>query len=105
MRIWVTRTLPEAEATAGRLRALGHLPLVAPVLEVREVGGALDLKGVGALAFTSRNGVAAFAARHADRALRVYAVGAATEAAARGHGFAEVTSAEGDVAGMRSVVI
>lgn len=104
MRIWVTRTQPEAEATAGRLRALGHAPLTAPVLKVGELSGEIDLKGVGALAFTSRNGVAAFAARHAERALPVFAVGAATAAAARGLGFGEVASAEGDVTALAGLI-
>lgn len=104
MRVWVTRTQPEAEATAGRLRALGHAPLVAPVLEVGDIPGDIDLRGVGALAFTSRNGVAAFAARCAERGLPVFAVGAATEAAARGHGFAEVRSAEGDVIALAELI-
>ncbi len=34
-RIWVTRAEPGAEATAARLRALGHAPLVASLLGVR----------------------------------------------------------------------
>lgn len=104
MRIWVTRTQPEAEATAGRLRALGHAPLTAPVLEVRELPGEIDLRRVGALAFTSRNGVAAFAARHADRSLPVFAVGASTEAAARGSGFADVVSGDGDVLALAELI-
>jgi uroporphyrinogen-III synthase len=105
MRIWVTRTLPEAEATGGRLRALGHYPLIAPVLEVRDVPGEIVLKGAGALAFTSRNGVAAFARRTPERGLPVFAVGAATEAAARGHGFGDVRSAEGDVAALAELIL
>lgn len=104
MRIWVTRTLPDAEATGGRLRALGHAPLVAPVLEVRALAGEIDLKRAGALAFTSRNGVAAFARLSAERGLPVYAVGAATEAAARAVGFGEVRSAEGDVQALAELI-
>ena len=105
MRIWVTRTAPDAEATAERLRALGHAPLVAPVLEVRPIGGpAPDLEGVGALAFTSRNGVNAFAAISAARDLPVFVVGEATARAARGSGFARVQSADGDVAALAELI-
>ena len=32
MKVWVTRASPGAEATATRLTALGHTPLVAPLL-------------------------------------------------------------------------
>ena len=99
--VWVTRAQPGAEATARRLRAMGFEPLVAPLLEVRAIGGgAIDLAGVGALAFTSSNGAAAFAARSKERGLPVFAVGAATAAAASAAGFCSVTSADGDVAAL-----
>ena len=105
MRIWVTRTAPDAEATAARLRTLGHAPLVAPLLEVRASGAASpSLDGVGALAFTSRNGVTAFASVCAERGLPVFAVGEATARAARGAGFGEVQSADGDVQALAALI-
>jgi len=104
MRVWVTRAQPHAEDTAGRLRALGHTPLVAPLLEVRPLPAALDLAGVAALAFTSRNGVAAFAAREPRRAWPVFAVGDATAEAARAAGFGDVSSAGGDVAALAALI-
>lgn len=97
MRIWVTRTEPQAAETARRLRDLGHDPVVAPVLAVRALDAAIDLTGVTALAFTSRNGVDAFADRESRRDLPVFVVGAGTEAQARAAGFEQVRSAEGDV--------
>jgi len=97
-KIWITRAQPGADATASRVRALGHEPLVAPLLDVQPVDGdEIDLVGVGALAFTSANGVRAFADRSAARDLKVYAVGAATAAAAKAVGFRQVLSADGDV--------
>jgi len=104
MRIWITRAQPEAEATARRMRALGHEPLVAPVLEVQPIGEAPDLEGVGALAFTSRNGVRAFAALWDVRDLPVFAVGDSTAEAARAAGFSEVSSASGDVAALAGLI-
>lgn len=56
-----------------------------------------DLAGIAALAFTSRNGVAAFAALSDDRSRPVFTVGDATAAAARAAGFATVRSAGGAV--------
>jgi uroporphyrinogen-III synthase len=104
-RVWVTRARPGAEATAARLATLGFEPLVAPLLAVRHIpGGEIDLADVTALAFTSANGVAAFAARSAERRLPVFAVGAATAAAARGQGFADVVSADGDVAALARAI-
>jgi uroporphyrinogen-III synthase len=97
-RIWITRTQPGADATAERVRALGHEAVVAPLLAVRRIPDvAIDLKGVGALAFTSANGVRAFADLCGERDLRVFAVGAATAQAARAAGFRTVLSADGDV--------
>jgi uroporphyrinogen-III synthase len=97
-RIWITRTQPGADATAERVRALGHEAIITPLLAVRPVAdAAIDLKGVGALAFTSANGVRAFAELCGERELRVFAVGAATAQAARAAGFHTVLSADGDV--------
>ena len=48
--VWITRAQPGAAATAERVRALGHEPLVAPLLAVRLLeGAAVDLDGVAAL--------------------------------------------------------
>ena len=97
-RIWITRAQPAADVTAERVRALGHEALVAPLLAVRLLDGVgIDLAGVAALAFTSANGVRAFAEKCPERSLRVFAVGAATAQAARAVGFKSVLSADGDV--------
>lgn len=97
-RIWITRTQPGADATAERVRALGHEAIIAPLLAVRAVPEPqIDLRGVSALAFTSANGVRAFAEHCGERELRVFAVGAATAQAARAAGFQTVLSADGDV--------
>ncbi len=104
-RVWVTRANPGAQATAERLRALGFEPVVAPLLEVRAApGGPIDLTDIAALAFTSANGVAAFAGRSAERVLPVFTVGAATAEAARSAGFASVVSADGDVEALAPVI-
>lgn len=97
-RVWVTRTEPGASATAARLAALGCEAAVRPVLEARPLAGArIELAGVDALAFTSGQGVRAFAALSPRRDLRVFAVGDATAGLARRAGFADVAAAGGDV--------
>jgi uroporphyrinogen-III synthase len=103
-RIWITRALPGAESTAERVRGLGFEAIVAPVLKLRDLPGRIDLAGVGALAFTSANAVRAFAARSKRRDLPVFAVGEATAGAARLAGFAEVVSADGDVAALARLI-
>ena len=104
MKVWVTRARPGAERTAERLVALGFTPLVVPLLEIRPLDATLDLADVQALAFTSLNGVAAFAALSPDRALPVFAVGDATARAARDAGFASVRSAEGSLNDLATLI-
>jgi uroporphyrinogen-III synthase len=102
--VWITRARPGAEATAARLQALGHVPLIDPLLEVRDLPWSADLSGVGALAFTSRNGVAAFARTRAERGLPVFAVGMATADLAAEAGFSRIESADGDVAALAGLI-
>lgn len=95
--VWVTRTLPGAALTAARVRALGWTSLISPLLEVRPLDVPVPLDGVGALAFTSPNGVSAFARLCDERAFPVFAVGDGTADAARNAEFTSVFSAAGDV--------
>ncbi len=83
---------------------MGLVPLVVPLLEIRTFDVALDLTGVEALALTSLNGVAAFAALSDDRSLPVLAVGDATADAARAAGFGRVRSAGGDVTALAALI-
>ncbi len=103
-RFWITRASPGAEATATRVTALGHQAVIAPVLKVVAVAGGVDLEGVGALAFTSANGVRAFADRCPSRELPVFAVGAATARAAETARFSAITSADGDVSDLAVLI-
>lgn len=98
-RIWLTRSRPGAEADAAALQALGHAPLIDPVLEIVPVPAALDLEPVAALAVTSAAAVRALAALTPRRDRPLFAVGAATAAAARAAGFAEVDAGDETDAG------
>lgn len=96
--VWITRAEPGAARTAARVAALGLEPLVLPLLEtvdLPEAAGALG--GEGPLAFTSANGVRAFARLSPRRSGPVYVVGPATAAAARSAGFADIRPGAGDV--------
>lgn len=62
------------------------------------------LEGVGGLAFTSANGVRAFAAAGGLSTLPVFAVGGITAVEAGRLGFPNVTSAAGDVGSLASVI-
>ena len=106
-RIWVTRAQPGADRTAARLTALGYHPVVAPVLTIRPVAFTPPApERIAAFAFTSANGVAAFAGfAPAFRAHPVFTVGAATADAARSAGFAQIQSADGDASALARHVV
>jgi uroporphyrinogen-III synthase len=98
MRLLVTRPLPDAEATALRLRAAGHDVIIEPLLRAELLEHA-DAADPTAIAVTSRNGVRALAAWRQSAGWRdrpVFAVGAATAATATESGFTDVRSADGD---------
>jgi uroporphyrinogen-III synthase len=106
MKVWVTRAEPGASETGQRLMALGHEPLVAPLLVVRRlIDASPDLTDIGALAFTSANGLRAFADVSDRRDLPVFAVGEATAVAARQAGFTEVHAGPSDVAALAADIL
>ena len=102
--IWITRARPGAEATARRVEALGFTALVDPLLEIDFLSPAIDLTGIAALAFTSANGVEAFARLTAARDLPVFAVGETTARAAQAVGFVEPLNADGDVEALAALI-
>jgi len=104
MRLWITRTAPAARDTADRLSALGHDPVVAPLLTVRAVAHDAPVPAHVALAFTSRNAVAVWADLSPARGLPVLCVGDATADAARAAGFTDVRSAAGDATDLAALI-
>jgi len=99
MRVAVTRPQADSERTAAALRARGHRVLVAPLLHVEPV--AADFSGGwSGVIITSANApgaIAGHAARDKLVKLPLFAVGERSADAARAAGFANVTSADGDV--------
>jgi uroporphyrinogen-III synthase len=100
--VLVTRPEPGAAETARRVAALGWEPVLAPalVLAPRPAERA-PLPPAQALLLPSR--AAARAVPSAVRAMPVLAVGEATAAEARSHGFVNVAAAEGDAAALASL--
>lgn len=103
-RVMVTRSEPGASETAGRLAAMGYLPIVEPLFAVEPMPN-VALPAFGALAFTSANGVRVFAQLSSRRDVPVFCVGARTAEAAREIGFADVTSADGDVGALERLIL
>ena len=99
MHVLVTRPEPAAERTAAALLVRGHDVWKLPLMNIEPL--AADLSGQwGAVIVTSANASAAIAdnpARDALTKLPLFAVGQRSAEAARQAGFANVTSAGGDI--------
>lgn len=94
-RVLVTRSEPGASETAQRLTGRSYQPIVEPLFRVEPIPA--KLPPFDALAFTSANGVRAFAPLSPRRDVPVYCVGARTAETAREAGFVQIVSANGDV--------
>jgi uroporphyrinogen-III synthase len=97
MRVLITRPREDALRIAEKIRAMGHEPVIAPLLELRfHDGEEISLDGIQAVLATSANGVRALARRTARRDVPVFAVGPQTAEEARALGFVQVKNANGD---------
>jgi uroporphyrinogen-III synthase len=101
VRLLLTRPEADAQRTAAALRAQGHDVVVAPLIRIEPIADAkLGAGPWAAILITSANAAHAIAA-HARvtqlRALPVFAVGQRSAQAMTAAGFADVTSADGNV--------
>jgi uroporphyrinogen-III synthase len=99
----ITRTLPDAERTAERVRALGAEPVLAPLITIIPCAYNTNVEDAQALLFTNANGVRAFPDARRLHAKPVLTVGDATAEAARDAGFSDVRSADGDVGALAAL--
>src|SRR3569833_1175222 len=91
MRILITRPLEDGEEIASTLTALGHEPLLAPMLSTRfHDGPAPALDDVQAILASCAYGVRASARLSPARDIPVFAVGPQTSAEAQNFGFTMV---------------
>ena len=102
--ILITRPEEDSHDLAARIEALGFEPVLCPLMTIVDNDAQLGLSDVGALAFTSANGVRAFARKSDLRSLPVFAVGAASAEAARDAGFSNVAIAGGDVHALAGLI-
>lgn len=103
-KVLVTRAEPGASRTAARLEALGFEPVLAPTSTIEPLQVAIELNPGESLALTSPNGAMAAGRLLSTREPNVFAVGDATADTARAIGFTQVTSAQGDGAGLASAI-
>ncbi|MFG1346911.1 uroporphyrinogen-III synthase [Xanthobacter autotrophicus DSM 431] len=103
MHILITRPEPAASQTAQRLKALGHEATVDPMLRIAPTNAKLPEGPFDAVAFTSINGVKAFATHPEGPGLfhlPAFAVGPRTAKEARAVGFSQVLDCDGDASAL-----
>ncbi|MGE7415392.1 uroporphyrinogen-III synthase [Methylobacterium tarhaniae] len=103
LRVWVARPLPAGARTAGRVGALGHRPLLAPVLDLALSGAPAPEGPFDALILTSASAVPALAGSRLA-ALPAYCVGTRTAEAARAAGLGPVHEAGGDALALAELI-
>jgi uroporphyrinogen-III synthase len=108
VRLLLTRPEPDAQRTAAALRAQGHDVIIAPLLRIAPAADAKIGEGPwAAILITSANAAHAIEA-HARvaplRTLPVFAVGRRSAEAMDAAGFADVTSADGNVSDLARLV-
>ncbi len=93
MRVVVNRPHGDSAAVVALLSARGHDAVIAPLLSITfDHQTHIDLSGVRAVLLTSANGARALATATTCRDCLLFAVGAATAAAAADAGFNRVIS-------------
>jgi uroporphyrinogen-III synthase len=108
VRLLLTRPEPDAQRTAAALRAQGHDVIFAPLLRIEPAAGAQIGAGPWAAILITSANAAHVVVKHtrvtALRALPVFAVGRRSADAMATAGFADVTSADGNVSDLAQLV-
>ena len=99
-----TRPEPDNARLAAAAEARGWRVVRAPLMSIAPLDADARLDPGEALAFTSANGVRAFAAANPERNADVWCVGEQSAAVARDLGFRTVTAAGGDVASLAAAI-
>lgn len=101
----VTRPEPASSAFAKMLAGRGMTAILSPTLRIELRDLRREILGAAAVAFTSANGVRSYLASGGDTAIRAFAVGEATAAAARAGGFASIRTGSGDATDLARVIV
>jgi len=105
MKIIITRPEPDAKMLRLQLEAKGIETCLSPVMRIEQTNTQITEDRLGALAFTSANGVRAYLARNPQNLqLPVFAVGAETARFCREAGFSNVHEADGNVENLAETI-
>src|SRR4051812_13059309 len=100
MRVIVTRPQGDAERIAAKIEALGHEPILSPLLEIGPLPFDVPADDYQLVAFTSANGARAVSS-HANLVhLPAFTVGPQSAFTARNGGFSRVEAYGGNAVGL-----
>ena len=106
MHILLTRPLEDCSEMILKFKSLGHQVSHLPLLEIEKVNyDEIDLLNLKGIIFTSANAVKYLDVKKIDKKLLCFCVGNATEKKARGTGFQNVISAEGNVENLKELIL
>jgi uroporphyrinogen-III synthase len=106
MRIILTRPVEDAAALAEKLRALGHIPTITPLLKIEaRPNASVPSKRYQAICLTSANAVRVMSDIRLIQDIPLFAVGQQSEKMAKDKGFAQVSAHGGDVIGLHKFIV
>ncbi len=106
MRIILTRPVEDAAPLAEKLRKLGHMPIITPLLKIEaRLNVLVPSKPYQAICLTSVNAVRVLGNIDAIQNIPLFAVGQQSEHMAKDKGFTQVSAHGGDVIGLHKFVI
>ena len=101
MRIILTRPVEDAAPLADKLRKLGHVPIITPLLKIEARPHiSVPPKHYQAICLTSANAIRVMESIDAIKNIPLYAVGQQSEQMAKDKGFSQVSAHGGDVIGL-----
>ena len=106
MHILLTRPLEDCSEMILKFQSLGHKVSHLPLISIEKVYyDELDLSEFGGIIFTSANAVKYFNIEKLNKNIICFCVGNATEKKARGLGFQNTISAEGNVLNLKELIL
>ena len=106
MHILLTRPLEDCSEMIIKFQSLGHKVSHLPLLSIKRIlHEEIDLSKFKGIIFTSSNAVKYLDVKKIDKNLLCFCVGNATEKKARGTGFQNVITAEGNVENLKELIL
>ena len=106
MHILLTRPLQDCSEMIIKFQSLGHKVSHLPLLSIKKIlHEEIDLSKFKGIIFTSSNAVRFLNLNGLDKNIKCFCVGNATEQEARGHGFSNTITAEGNVLNLKELIL